>query len=109
MKNSIDSLIKLLYECAAACQKCVSGCLEEDADKMKACIITNLDCADICIATATFLARNSIHGKHLITECIEICRACAIECEKHRHQHCIDCAIACRECVIACEAFRGSI
>ena len=108
MKNSRESLIKMLYECAAACQKCISGCLNDDPNMMANCIKTDLDCADICITTATFLARNSVHGKHLLAECIEICKACATECEKHKHQHCIDCAIACRECIAACESYQAA-
>lgn len=108
MKNSKEALIKMLYECAAACQKCITGCLNEDANMMADCIRTDLDCADVCITTATLLARDSVHGKHLLSECIEICKACATECEKHDHQHCKDCAEACRRCIEACEAYKAA-
>lgn len=108
MKNSRESLIKMLYECAAACQHCSAECLNEDANMMADCIRIDMDCADICIITATFLARNSKHGKHLFSGCIEICKACATECEKHQHQHCKDCAAACRRCIAACEEYQAA-
>lgn len=108
MKNIKESLIKTLYECAAACQKCVGGCLSDHSKMTATCVKTDLDCADICLTTATLLARNSSHGRHLLSECIEICKACATECEKHKVQHCIDCAIACRECIAACESYQAA-
>ncbi len=108
MKNGKDSLIKLLYECAAACHRCSAECLAHDASMMSDCIKTDMDCADICTMTATFLARNSKHGNHLLAECIEICTACAKECEKHDQQHCRDCAEICRLCIAACTEFKAA-
>ncbi len=71
---------------------------------MANCIRTDRDCADICRLTAAFLARGSVHGKHLLRECIEICRACGEECAKHHHDHCQQCAEACFRCAEACES-----
>lgn len=108
MKNKNNELIKILYECATACYNCVDGCLDEDANMMAECIRTDLDCADICTTVASFLARGSVHGKHLLSECIEICKNCATECEKHDHDHCKECARICRECIAACEKYRAA-
>ncbi len=100
-----DDLIKKLDICIAACNYCASACLKEDNVAMMAkCISIDMDCADICRTVAVLLARDSIHAKHLMKECIEVCEACAAECSKHDHDHCQACAEACRECADACKA-----
>ncbi|GAB3816198.1 hypothetical protein GCM10028895_11150 [Pontibacter rugosus] len=67
------------------------------------CIMLDRDCAEICVTTARFVARNSPHAKHVMKECIEICRKCEAECRKHEAEHCQKCADACKECADACE------
>ena len=91
-----DQLIKKLDICIAACNFCASACLKEDDVKMMvSCISLDLDCAEVCRTAAILLARNSMHGKHLLQECIEICEACAKECRQHESDHCQACAKAC--------------
>ncbi len=100
-----DDLIKKLDICIAACNFCASSCLQEDNVKMMAdCIRLDMDCAEVCRTTAILLARDSKHGKHLLSECIELCEACAAECSKHEHDHCKACAKACTECAEVCKA-----
>jgi hypothetical protein len=101
--NKNETLISALNDCASACARCATACLDEEHVKMMtACIKLDLDCADICKVTASFLARGSVHGKHLLKECAEICRACGDECSKHDMDHCQQCAEACRRCEEAC-------
>ncbi len=98
--------ITILNECAVACNHCATACLEEQNIQILArCIKLDLDCADICTLTATWLARGSQHAMHIMKECAEICRACADECEKHSDmEHCKECADACRRCAEECSA-----
>ncbi len=70
---------------------------------MADCIRIDRDCADICILTAQFVARNSAHAVHVMKECIEICRKCEQECRKHDTDHCQHCADICEETAKACE------
>ncbi|MFT3681362.1 MAG: four-helix bundle copper-binding protein [Ferruginibacter sp.] len=97
-------LIEQLSECAMVCNHCASACLQEkNVEMLSACIRLDLDCADICTLAARMLARGSQHGIHLLTECREICFACAEECERHSHmEHCEKCAEACRSCAELC-------
>lgn len=97
-------LLPLLAECAAACNLCASACLgEKDVHMLAVCIKLDLDCAQICTVSASFVARGSLHAGHLLKECAEICLQCAEECEKHAHmEHCKRCAEACRKCAEAC-------
>ena len=102
-KNHI--VIDALNKCIAECNHCTTACLDEENVKMLTqCIKLDIDCAAICTLTASLLARGSEHGKHLMKECIEVCNACAEECEKHahHHEHCKQCASACRACAAAC-------
>ncbi|WP_207432947.1 four-helix bundle copper-binding protein [Sabulibacter ruber] len=103
--SRIRTVLDALQDCIAACEHCASSCLQEEhVHMMVKCIETDRDCADICRLTAAFLARGSVHGKHLLRECIEICRACAEECSKHDDEHCQQCAQACSRCAEACES-----
>lgn len=100
-----DELIKKLDICIAACNFCAASCLKEDDVKMMAaCIAIDIDCAEVCRTTAILLARDSKYGKHLLRECVELCKACAAECIKHPMGHCQACAKACEECAEACMA-----
>ena len=99
-------VIDALNKCIAACNHCTTACLaEENVQMLTNCIKLDIDCAAICTLTVSLLTRGSEHGKHLMKECIEVCNACAEECEKHQHmEHCKRCAEACRSCAEECSA-----
>ena len=99
-------LIDALTECAAECSHCVTACLDEQDIKMLTrCIKLDIDCAEICSLAASFVARGSEHAQHLLDECVDICNACADECEKHPDmEHCTRCAEVCRACAEACNS-----
>jgi hypothetical protein len=100
-----QEVVSKLNECAAVCEYCADACLNENDIKMMVeCIRLDRDCADICRATANYLARDSKNSTELVRLCGEICKACAEECEKHKHEHCRECARVCRECEEACLA-----
>jgi hypothetical protein len=106
LARTIDSLLA----CAEACTACADACLSEDmvADLRK-CIRSNLDCADICAATARVLSRHTGYDanvtRHQLEACVAACRSCGDECERHAgmHEHCRICADACRACEAACQ------
>lgn len=105
MKTSDKQLITILAECASACHHCSTECLNErDVTLVAGCIKSDLDCAAICEVTAAFISRNSLHSKHLLHECVEICLECAEQCAKHEHmEHCRKCAEVCKKCADACK------
>ena len=104
--NEHKDFLEKLARCAAACENCLDSCLDEDNLKMMVkCIRLDRDCAKICAITASFVASNSPHAKHLAKECQEICKLCGDECEKMEADHCKECAKACRECEEACKKF----
>ena len=109
-------VVDLLIACSAACTVCADACLAEDhvAD-MRACIRTDLDCADVCAATARVLSRQTAYNasvtRGVLQACVVACRACADECAAHgdMHEHCKVCARACQDCLQACEELLAAI
>ncbi|MDB5234299.1 MAG: ferredoxin [Hymenobacter sp.] len=111
MNNQHKNLLDSLNACVAACEWCATSCLQEqDVKMMVSCISLDRDCADICALTARLVARGSQHGMHLLRECVEVCKACADECEKHgtHMQHCQECAEACRRCEQECRTYMAA-
>jgi hypothetical protein len=105
----MTSAVEALNECAEACTACADSCLsEEELDPLRKCIRTNLDCADICAATARVLSRHTGYDANismtLLGACIQACQSCADECGQHAdmHEHCRICADACRRCEQTC-------
>jgi hypothetical protein len=99
-------LIRKLAECAAACEYCMDSCLgEEDVRSMIDCIRTDRDCARMCTFVAGLVASNSPLAPRMLSECEQMCIICAEECEKHKMDHCQDCARECRECAELCHRF----
>ncbi len=98
LKNCIDACLA----CLVTCEKCIPDCIKSGNQE---CIRLCRDCADICTLVAKFDARGADYGQELHAICAKICRACAIECEKHanHHESCKECAEACRKCAAICE------
>ncbi|TKV26164.1 four-helix bundle copper-binding protein [Arthrobacter sp. NamB2] len=98
--HSVLAAITALIECAQTCTSCVDACLaEDDLPHLVACIRRNRDCADLCRVTADTLTRRTLLNvmllKQLLLACRTACNACAIECGKHDHPHCMICADVC--------------
>jgi hypothetical protein len=114
-----EALARCVLECsvcALTCTSCADACLaEEHVQELVRCIRLNLDCAEICEATGRVLTRQTSFeqgvAQSMLDACVQVCRACAEECERHahHHEHCRVCAEACRRCEQACEDFRSAI
>jgi hypothetical protein len=67
----------------------------------------------VCEATARLGARRTGSNDEVLKETLELCARvcdwCAIECEKHEHEHCRLCAQICRECAEDCRKAALSI
>ena len=108
--QSLAACIDACTQCSQACTACADACLGEDmVAELRGCITTDLNCADICDATARILSRQTSYDAEVtraaLTACRDACRRCAEECERHAdmHEHCRICADACRRCEEACD------
>lgn len=110
--NTNDALIRCLekcYACAQSCTSCADACLgEPTVQRLVQCIRVNLDCADVCHATALIASRRTGSNgeviRRMLAVCEMTCRICGEECARHsvHHAHCRICAEACRRCEQAC-------
>jgi hypothetical protein len=62
-----------------------------------------MECAAICYAAAQLMSLGSDKVKEMARLCALMCDTCAEECNKHLHEHCIECADACTKCADECE------
>ena len=111
----LGAAIEACYESAQVCIACADACLAEDnVAKLRTCIESDLNCADICAATAAVLTRRTESQLKLTAQlldvCIAACRECAAECRKHAemHAHCRYCAESCEACADACEKAKAA-
>jgi len=116
--NGAEALrcIQACMECAETCTVCADACLgESKVQELVNCIRLNLDCAEVCRVTGTLMTRPSHRDapalRAQLQACVEMCRACGDECERHgrRMKHCAVCAEACRACADACEMMMGAL
>ena len=112
--DDLVAVIEVALDCAAHCEACADACLEEANQELARCIRANLDCVDICVATAKVVARAGASGAPWLEQvrvCAEACANCAEECERHaeHHDHCRVCAEACRRCEKACRQLLDSM
>lgn len=108
--------IAACFECAQACEACADACLgEKMVADLVTCIRTDLDCADVCLATGRALSRHVGERtellERLLRACATACRACGEECRQHAemHEHCRVCAEACSRCEQACRALLAAL
>ena len=104
----LTACIKGCVEAAEVCTQCADACVAEHTAMLEHCIRLDLDCADICAATAKILSRQSEPDLDIVRPAVELCRAvchaCARECARHApwHAHCQICAAACQNAADAC-------
>src|SRR3982751_2702232 len=76
--NLNPALVRCIEECLAcgqACTSCADACLsEESVTQMRQCIRLNLDCADLCFATARLATRRAGGNVPTLQAILNACR-----------------------------------
>jgi hypothetical protein len=110
VNRALVAAIDELYACAQTCTACADACIgEPTATALRQCVRLNLDCADVCAATATLSSRRTGSNeevlRRMLDACVAACRVCEAECQRHaqHHDHCRLCAEACQRCERACQ------
>jgi hypothetical protein len=108
-RHALAEAIDLIIECGETCTACADACLSEgDVAELATCIRVNMDCADVCNATARVLSRlnedDGFVSRAMLDACALACWSCGEECGSHAamHDHCRLCADACRQAERAC-------
>jgi hypothetical protein len=107
---ALAACIDSCFDCGQSCTACADACLgEPNVEKQLRCITVCQNCSDFCIATGRILSRQTEFvpqlARRVVESCLEACRTCREECERHaqHHDHCRVCAEACRRCEEACQ------
>ena len=107
--TTLGDCIDACVACELACLACADACLGEDeVESLRKCIRLNLDCGDICAATARLLSRSFETDPALLRAqleaCAVACDSCGAECQRHadHHEHCQVCSEACQRCEELC-------
>ncbi len=88
--NALEQCIKDCFQLVASI-KDVSG-MEKTIELVEICIGACADCLDACESVRLDRGR-------LMFTCVEACKICAVECEKHNSPESIKCMVSCRRCV----------
>lgn len=104
---SHDNCAKACSDCQRSCELCSTHCskmLMEGKKEHMATLETCRDCATVCSAAASIVARKGPFAEMICTSCAEACKQCALECEKHKDDPMMKrCAEQCRACESACK------
>jgi hypothetical protein len=102
MRECVDECLNCYTSCEATLVHCLElGGKHAEPDHIR--LLT--DCARICAISADFMIRQSDVHMQICGVCAEVCRRCAVDCER------IDpsdktmkaCAEQCRRCAESCE------
>jgi hypothetical protein len=113
--DRLAAAIDDLVDCASTCNQCADACLAEGDPALARCIRLNLDCADVCAATARVISRQTGGApgavRSLLEACMAACRSCGDECEGHgaHMEHCAICAEQCRRCEETCRSLLAAM
>lgn len=112
----LAAAVQAALECSQVATACADACLSEaDVADMRRCVSTDLDCADVCAATARVLSRQTTRDpevlRSLLVATVSAATTCGEECASHgsAHEHCRVCAQACQACVQACRALLDTL
>jgi hypothetical protein len=88
----------------AACEGCAQHCIAAAEQEMVTRVRQRLDCAALCQACVTLLARDAQYAGELCGLCANACEACATECERFDDELMAECARTCRRAAELCRA-----
>lgn len=104
LSDAMRQCLKNCSDCSAVCQETLSHCLGLGGPHAEAAHIgLLLDCAELCAASANFMARGSSFHSQVCGVCASICEQCAQDCERFDDDQTMgQCAQTCRRCAESC-------
>jgi hypothetical protein len=119
-REDLLACIDACTACAQACSACADACMAEPrSDELLANVRSSLDCADVCVATARVLSRDSAGRVELVVAllqaCLTACQACGVTCgnaaatDADGRDHVSVCRTTCAQCAEACRQLLAKI
>lgn len=104
LSSEMRACMSLCLECHAACTETARLVMEGNASHSEAeHLVALLDCAQMCLTHADFMARRSPHHARLAAVCADLCNASARLCDEHAESEAMKrCAQHCRKCEESC-------
>ncbi|MGZ3770896.1 MAG: four-helix bundle copper-binding protein [Bdellovibrio sp.] len=101
--------INLCIECTRHCLETFQYCVEQKGTAFSGKHLSLLQsCAESCQINSHLLIADSEFQNQSCELTFEICRACAIECERYPEDEVfVKCAEICRDCAESCRALSG--
>ncbi|MCW7463919.1 four-helix bundle copper-binding protein [Leptospira limi] len=101
-KSKYAKAMMAAIHCQLSAEVCLSHCITElgKGDKaMAACAASTREVISLCDSFVKLASQSSSFTKKLANLCVEVCEACAKECDKHANHHAV-----CKECRDSCLA-----
>lgn len=111
VSTEMRKCIDLCLDCHAVCTEVASRIMYNSMQHSEGKrLVVLLDCAQICLTHADFIARQSEHYSELAKLCADICRQCTKSCEQHvdADEKMKECASICRKCEESCRKMASS-
>ncbi|WP_295904428.1 four-helix bundle copper-binding protein [uncultured Bdellovibrio sp.] len=107
--SDITKCINLCFSCSRSCLETLHYCMEEKGTAFSGKHLSLLQfCVDACQMTARLLIAESEFYNQSCELTFELCRACAIECERYEYDEVFQqCADICRSCAESCRGMSG--
>lgn len=107
--TDITRAINNCLNCARSCVETFQYCLEEKGTAFSGKHLSLLQfCVESCQLTARLLIAESNFYHQSCELCMEVCKACAVECERYEYDEVFKrCAANCRRCAESCRGLTG--
>ncbi|MBI2134269.1 four-helix bundle copper-binding protein [Candidatus Woesearchaeota archaeon] len=103
-----EDILQNSLECFRSCEETIAYCLSKGGRHVKEDHIKRLqDCADLCLSTSSFIARDSELAEQIASLCAQACDSCAESCDALKDARMQDCAETCRRCSESCKELIG--
>lgn len=101
-------LVETTLHCMRDGEACLDHCMsffKQGDTSMADCAASVTEMLAMCNAMQKMASYDSKHTGQLARVCLDVCRACEKQCNKHakKHEVCAACARSCKDCIRECK------
>ena len=101
------AMLDAIEACVAKGELCRAHCqtqLANGAKEFGHCNAAVTDMLEVCRATASLVARQSLSAKRMVDVCAAVCKECSAACLEHKAHFAHGMHLECKACMEACDA-----